>query len=74
MLWINLGKSDELDSSAVIAAVESAGAPPGKVIRVSLRATYSYLVVAEQDVAAFERIGGQMHAGKAIRIERAKKR
>jgi ATP-dependent RNA helicase DeaD len=73
LLWINLGKADGLDSSGVVAAVESAGAPPGKVIRVSLRTTYSYLTVAEQDVAAFESLTGRMHGGKAIRIERAKK-
>ena len=73
MLWINLGKSDGLDSSGVIAAVETVGAPAGKVRRVSLRTTYSYLVVDEVDVAAFEAISGRAHGDKVIRIERAKK-
>jgi ATP-dependent RNA helicase DeaD len=73
LLWINLGKSDGLDSSGVIAAVESAGAPPGKVLRVSLRLTYSYLAVDEADVASFEALSGRTHGEKVLRIERAKK-
>jgi len=74
MLWINLGKSDGLDSSGLTSAVEAVGAPAGKVRRVSLRTTYSYLVVDEADVAAFEALSGRAHGDKVIRIERAKKR
>ena len=74
MLWINLGKSDGLDSSGLTSAVEAVGAPSGKVRRVSLRTTYSYLVVDEADVAAFEALSGRAHGDKVIRIERAKKR
>src|SRR5215470_5420679 len=74
MLWINLGKSDGLDSSGLTSAVEAVGAPAGKVRRVSLRTTYSYLVVDEADVPAFEALSGRAHGDKVIRIERAKKR
>ncbi|HEX4803211.1 MAG TPA: DEAD/DEAH box helicase [Myxococcaceae bacterium] len=74
LLWINLGKSDGLDAAGLTAAVESAGAPLGKVRRVSLRATYSYLAVAEEDAAGFEALTGRMHGEKALRVERAKKR
>jgi len=73
-LWLNLGKSDGLDSGAVVTALEAAGAPPGRVVRVSLRATYSYLSVAEEDVAGFEALSGRSHGDKVIRIERAKRR
>jgi ATP-dependent RNA helicase DeaD len=58
----------------VVAALETVGAPPGKVVRVSLRATYSYLSVQEDDVAGFEALSGRSHGDKVIRIERAKKR
>ncbi len=74
LLWINLGKSDGLDSSGIVAAVETAGAPPGKVLRVSLRLTYSYLTVDEADVASFEALSGRAHGEKVLRIERAKQR
>jgi len=74
LLWINLGKSDGLDAAGLTAAVESAGAPLGKVRRVSLRATYSYLAVPEEDAAGFEALTGRMHGEKALRVERAKKR
>jgi len=73
-LWLNLGKSDGLDSGLLVAALEAAGAPPGKVARVSLRATYSYLSVQEDDVAGFEALNGRSHGDKVIRIERAKRR
>ncbi|HME91206.1 MAG TPA: DEAD/DEAH box helicase, partial [Myxococcaceae bacterium] len=74
LLWINLGKSDGLDAAGLTAAVESAGAPVGKVRRISLRATYSYLAVPEEDAAGFEALTGRMHGQKALRVERAKKR
>ena len=74
LLWINLGKSDGLDAAGVIAAVEAAGAPGGKIRRAVVRPTYSYLSVAEEDVAGLEALTGRTHGEKALRIERAKKR
>src|SRR5262249_21120330 len=74
LLWINLGKSDGLDAAGLTAAVESAGAALGKVRRGSVRATYSYLAVTEEDAAGFEALTGRMHGEKALRVERAKKR
>src|SRR5262249_41028051 len=73
-LWVNLGKSDGLDSSGVISALESAGAPSGKIIRADVRDTYSYVLVDKHELSAFESLEGQMHKEKALRIERAKRR
>ena len=43
---INLGKMDGLDEKSLGAALESAGAPGGKLLRTELRGTYSYGYVA----------------------------
>ena len=50
------------------------GAPSGKVARLELRPTYSYAFVAEADAPAFEQLDGRTHAGKALKIERARRR
>ena len=63
-----------MDEAALRAALEALGAPSGKVARVELRPTYSYAFVAEADAPAFERLDGQTHAGKALKIERARRR
>ncbi|HYX92522.1 MAG TPA: DbpA RNA binding domain-containing protein [Myxococcaceae bacterium] len=73
-LWVSLGKSEGLDEAGVQRALEEAGAPSGKVIRVLLRPTFSYVVVAEGDVAAFEAISGKPHGAKTLKIERARAR
>jgi len=73
-VWLNLGSAESLDEGALRAALEALGAPAGKVARIELRPTYSYLFVAEADAPAFERLDGQSHAGKALKIERARRR
>jgi ATP-dependent RNA helicase DeaD len=74
-LWVNLGRSDKLDSDAAVsAALEGAGAPLGKVVRVELRPTFSYVIVAEGDVAAFEAVSGKTHEAKSLKVERARRR
>jgi ATP-dependent RNA helicase DeaD len=73
-LWVNLGKSDGLDAPGVISALESAGAPPGKIVRAEVRDAYSYVLVDKQELPAFEALEGRMHGEKALRIERAKRR
>ena len=71
---MNLGKLDALSEPAMLqSALESAGAPAGKIQRTDLRGAYSYAFVAEEDVAAFEGISGQKHGEKAIKVERARK-
>jgi len=73
-LWVNLGKSDGLDSQGVISALELAGAPTGKIVRADVRDMYSYVLVDKQELPAFESLEGRMHQEKALRIERAKRR
>jgi ATP-dependent RNA helicase DeaD len=73
-LWVSLGKSEGLDEAGVQHALEAAGAPPGKIIRVLLRPTFSYVVVPEENVAAFEAISGTPHGEKTLKVERARAR
>jgi ATP-dependent RNA helicase DeaD len=73
-LWVGLGKSDNLDEAGVTAALEAAGAPAGKVVRMELRPTYSYVFVAEEDVAAFEALSGKQHGEKTLKLERARRK
>jgi ATP-dependent RNA helicase DeaD len=73
-LWVSLGKAEGLDERGVQGALEAAGAPPSKVIRVLLRPTFSYVIVAEQDVAAFEALSGRAHGEKTVKVERARPR
>jgi len=73
-IWVNLGKSDGLDEAGLGAALEGAGAPAGKIARTELRGTYSYVFVADEDAAAFERLDGQKHGDKALKVERARRR
>jgi ATP-dependent RNA helicase DeaD len=73
-LWLNLGSAENLEEGSLRSALEALGAPAGKVARIELRPTYSYVFVAEADAAAFERLDGQTHAGKALKIERARRR
>jgi ATP-dependent RNA helicase DeaD len=73
-LWLNLGGTEGLDETGLRTALEGLGAPAGKVVRIETRPTYSYVYVAEADAPAFERLDGQSHAGKALKIERARRR
>ncbi len=73
-LWINLGSSEGLDAAGITAALESLGAPAGKLLRLEVRPTYSYGFVAEEDAAAFEKLNGQQRGEKTLRLERARRR
>jgi ATP-dependent RNA helicase DeaD len=74
-LWINLGKMDGVaEESAIPAALEALGAPTGKVKKTELRGSYSYIHVADADIASFESLGGKQHGEKALKIERARER
>jgi ATP-dependent RNA helicase DeaD len=74
-LWVNLGRADKLaDETALGAALEAAGAPAGKVVKVDLRPTFSYVTVPEDAVAAFEGVSGKSHDTKSLKVERARPR
>jgi ATP-dependent RNA helicase DeaD len=73
-VWINVGKMDGASQDTLRGGLEELGAPGGKLVRVELRGTYSYLVVADPDVAAFESLSGKALQGKSLKIERAKRR
>jgi ATP-dependent RNA helicase DeaD len=73
-LWVNLVKSDGLDEQTVISALESQGAPGGKVKQVQLRDTYAYAFVSEEDVGGFEALTGKSHGDKALKVERSRRR
>ncbi len=73
-LWLNLGSAEGLDEAGLRAALEALGAPTAKLARLELRPTYSYAFVAEGDAPAFEKLDGQHHQGKTLKIERARRR
>ena len=72
-MWLNLGKADAVAEDSLGALLESLGAPAGKLLRLEVRGNYSYLDVGDADATAFEQLGGKQHAGKALKIERARK-
>jgi hypothetical protein len=72
-LWVNLGKAGNLDADGITKALETAGAPAGKVAHVEVLGAFSFVFVPEGDVAAFEAVSGQKHGERTIKIERAKK-
>jgi ATP-dependent RNA helicase DeaD len=72
-MWVNLGKADNLDESGVASALESLGAPAGKVAKTELRGTFAYVHVAEADASAFEAVAGKQHGEKVVKIERARR-
>ncbi len=72
-LWVNLGRMDGIEDAGLVQALERAGAPAGKVQRVEMKGTYSYLWVPEADAAAFEATSGKQHGEKAIKVERARR-
>ncbi|KFA93427.1 DEAD/DEAH box helicase [Archangium violaceum] len=73
-LWVGLGRSEVQDEAAVTSALESLGAPAGKVQRVELKPTYAYVFVADEDVPAFEALNGKQHGEKTLKLERARRR
>ncbi|WNG44706.1 DEAD/DEAH box helicase [Archangium minus] len=72
-LWVGLGRSDVADEAALTTALETLGAPAGKVQRIELKPTYAYVFVADEDVAAFEALNGKQHGEKALKLERARR-
>jgi ATP-dependent RNA helicase DeaD len=72
-LWLNLGKGDAADEGSLVSALETMGAPSGKITKAEVRGTYSYVYVAEGDAAAFESLAGKQHNTKALKIERARR-
>ncbi len=73
-LWLNLGKLDGIKETELTPALEALGAPSGKVTRAELRGSYSYIHVADGDVAAFEALVGKLHGEKSVKVERARER
>ncbi len=73
-MWLNLGKSDQLDEAGVRSALEQAGAPVAKLLKLDVRPTYSYAWVAEADAAALEAMNGKQHGEKVLKLERARRR
>jgi ATP-dependent RNA helicase DeaD len=73
-LWVGLGRDTAQDEAAVTSTLESLGAPAGKVQRVELKPTYSYVFVADEDVPAFEALNGKQHGEKTLKLERARRR
>ncbi|MCY1001471.1 DEAD/DEAH box helicase [Myxococcus sp. MISCRS1] len=73
-LWVGLGKQDGLDEAGVTSALEAAGAPAGKVVRMDLRPTYAYVFVADEDAAGFEATHGKQHGERTLKVERARKK
>lgn len=71
---MNVGSAEGLDAAGITAMLERLGAPAGKVQRVDLKQTYTYAFVAEEDAAAFEKLNGQQHGEKPLRLERARRR
>ncbi|PTL83760.1 DEAD/DEAH box helicase [Vitiosangium sp. GDMCC 1.1324] len=72
-LWVGVGRSEVADEAALTGALESLGAPAGKVQRVELKPTYAYVFVADEDVAAFEALNGKQHGEKTLKLERARR-
>ena len=72
-LWLNLGRADGLDAAGLVAALEGAGAPSGKVPSPDVMGTFSYVTVTEADAPALEALKGRKHGEKTLKIERAKR-
>jgi ATP-dependent RNA helicase DeaD len=72
-LWFNLGRVDGLDKSSFVAALETAGAPAGKVPAPDVMGTFSYVTVSEADAPALEALSGKKVGEKGIKVERAKR-
>jgi ATP-dependent RNA helicase DeaD len=72
-VWLNLGKMENLDESSIVSTLEGLGAPAGKVLKAEVKGTYSYVHVAEGDVAGFEALDGKPFNQKSLKIERARR-
>ncbi|MBM4378871.1 MAG: DbpA RNA binding domain-containing protein, partial [Deltaproteobacteria bacterium] len=72
-LWVGVGRAEKVTAEGLGPALESLGAPAGRVTQVEVRGNYSYVDVVEVDVAAFEALQGKELAGRPLKIERARK-
>ena len=72
-LWVNLGTTDGLDEAGLRSALEALGSPAGKIRSLSLRPTYAYLTVAEEDATALEALNGKEQGAKALKVERSRR-
>ena len=72
-MWLNLGRQQGLDAAGITTALESAGAPTGKVAHVEVLGPFSYVFVLEADVPAFESTSGKPFGERSIKIERARR-
>lgn len=72
-LWIGLGKDVAGDEAGLKAALDGVGAPSGKILVADVRPTFSYAIVAEEDVSAFEAANGKLHGERPLKIERARR-
>ncbi|HEY0093093.1 MAG TPA: DEAD/DEAH box helicase, partial [Archangium sp.] len=58
-LWVNLGTEDGLGPGSIVTALEESGAPTDKVVRADLKPGFSYVFIAEADLAGFEALNGK---------------
>ena len=71
-MWVGVGRAEKMTAEGFASALESLGAPAGKVTHVEVRGNYSYVDVAEPEAGAFEALKGKELGGRPLKIERAK--
>ncbi|MEN9800141.1 MAG: hypothetical protein RL653_3838 [Pseudomonadota bacterium] len=71
-MWVGAGRAEKMTAEGFAAALESLGAPAGKVTHVEVRGNYSYVDVSAPDAGAFEALQGKELGGRPLKIERAK--
>jgi ATP-dependent RNA helicase DeaD len=72
-LWIGIGQDVAGDEAGLKAALDGVGAPSAKILVADVRPTFSYAIVAEADVSAFEAANGKLHGERPLKIERARR-
>jgi ATP-dependent RNA helicase DeaD len=72
-LWVNLGKAAGLSPQTLVSALETEGAPAGKVQHCEILGTFSYVFVSEDCATQFEALTGRALGERTLKIERAKK-
>jgi ATP-dependent RNA helicase DeaD len=73
-LWVNLGTEDGLGPGSIVTALEEAGAPTDKVVRADLKPGFSYVFIAEGDLAGFEALNGKSYKDKSLKVEKSRPR
>jgi ATP-dependent RNA helicase DeaD len=73
-LWVSVGAADQLDQAALTALLAGFGGDAGQVQQVEVRHTHSYVTVKAEAADAFIALTGKEHAGKALRVERPRKK